>query len=102
MTTRQQATSRRKVGPTESAISTPGSHSNNGRPFVELDGDTVAEGDNLTGIGGDTFARDHHAHKIQGISGGGSNGFAGGLLMPRGAQRIHGCREGEMLPTKAA
>jgi len=73
-------------------ISTPGSHSNNSRPFVELGGDTVAEGDNLTGIGGDPFARDHNAHKIQGISGGDSNGFAGGLPMPRGAQRLDGCR----------
>ncbi len=71
-------------------ISAPGRHSNHLRSLVGLDGDTVTEGDNLTGIGRNTFARNHNAHKIQGISGGDSNSFAGGLLMARSAQRLDG------------
>jgi hypothetical protein len=64
---------------------TAGSHSNNVRSFVRLDGDTIAKRNTSAGIGGDALTRKDNAGQIQGIRRRDSNDFAGRLLMAQGS-----------------
>lgn len=79
------------------AISAHGGHSNDSRPFVELNGDPVAEGDYFAGIGGDAIAGNNDADKIQRIGGRYGDDFSKWLLTAHGAQGFYGHRQSELL-----
>src|SRR5262249_49881762 len=55
-----------------------------------FDGDTVEVGDEAAGDGGDAFAGDDDSYQVERIGGGNCDGFAGGLLIARGAEGFDG------------
>src|SRR5215472_4200345 len=65
-----------------------------------LDGEAVAEGDEFAGVGGDAFAGNDDADKIERIGGRDGDDFARGLLMARGPQGFNSDGQCELLTKK--
>lgn len=70
--------------------------------FRRFGGDAIEKCNKLTGIGGDAFAGNDDANKIQRVGGGNRDELAAWLLIALSAQRVNRRAESELLSEKTA
>src|SRR5437588_431273 len=82
--------------------STCNGHANYIRELVWQNGDAIAEGHHFARIGSDALAGNDNPDKIEWISRGHRDDFAGWQLIAHGAERFHGPRQSELLSQEIA
>src|ERR1700730_8228675 len=71
-------------------------------PLFLGEGDAIAEGDELAGVGGNAWAGHKDSGQVERVSGGNCDEFAGGLLLAHGAERFHRDGQSELFSEESA